>query len=386
MAIVIRDAQVLLGSTFTTLDLLATPDGIRFDTGRIRSPAITFDARGLVLLPGIVDVHGDAFERQIMPRPGVQFPLDVAFVETDRQLAANGITTACHGVTCSWEPGLRGSANAHRILKALEAMRPRFAVDTYLHLRHETFNLDAEQEVLAWIASGRIRVLAFNDHMEGIVKATTEKKGKIAKMIERSGLTAVEFEALVDRTWARSKEVPASIVRLAKAAQSAGIAAMSHDDRHVEDRAWFRELGCTIAEFPMTDATAQAAIAHGEPVVFGAPNVLRGGSHTGCPSASEMVSKGFCTILASDYYYPALPQAPFQLARQEILPLDAAWALVSTNPARALGFTDRGDIADGQRADLIVADVSQARLEIIATIAAGRLIHLVDGTRVSRRM
>lgn len=382
MTIVIHGGKALVGTVFATLDVVAAPEGIGIGQSPDAQPTLRFDARGLLVLPGIIDVHGDAFERQIMPRPGVHFPLDVAFRETDRQLVANGITTACHGVTWSWEPGLRGGDNARRILEALETMRPQFAADTYFHLRHETFNLDAEAEILEWLASGRIRVLAFNDHMEGIVKATNEKQSKIAKMIERSGLPPADFAALVERTWSRSREVPASIARLAIAARDAGIATMSHDDRHIEDRAWFRSLGCTIAEFPMTQATAKAAIASGEAVVFGAPNVLRGGSHTGCPSAGEMVAKGLCTMLASDYYYPALLQAPFRLASDGAASLEAAWALVSSNPAKALGFTDRGQIAAGMRADLVVVDTAHDRPSVVATIAAGKLVYLADGGRI----
>src|SRR5262245_19681537 len=88
------------------------------------------DADGLLVLPGIVDIHGDAFERQMMPRPGVDFPIDVALFDSDRQAIANGITTVFHGVTWSWEPGLRGPENARALLEGIERLRPRLAADT----------------------------------------------------------------------------------------------------------------------------------------------------------------------------------------------------------------------------------------------------------------
>jgi len=100
------------------------------------------NASGLLILPGIVDIHGDAFERQMMPRPGVGFPIDVALLESDRQALANGITTVFHGVTWSWEGGLRGAENARAILEGIERLRPRLGADTRYHLRHETYNLD----------------------------------------------------------------------------------------------------------------------------------------------------------------------------------------------------------------------------------------------------
>src|SRR5436189_1406210 len=116
--------------------------GIVTAIGAQASAEPTIDASGLLVLPGIVDIHGDAFERQIMPRPGVDFAMDIALVDSDRQAIANGITTVFHGLTWSWEPGLRGAENAHRFVKALTAVRPTLAADTRLHLRHETYNLD----------------------------------------------------------------------------------------------------------------------------------------------------------------------------------------------------------------------------------------------------
>jgi alpha-D-ribose 1-methylphosphonate 5-triphosphate diphosphatase len=383
MSFLIRNGDVLVEGAFARSDILAHPDGIRLDP--FSAPgAMALDAGGLVVLPGIIDVHGDAFERQIMPRPGVGFPLDVALMETDRQLAANGITTAYHGVTWSWEPGLRGSETAIALIDAIGALRPRLRVDTRFHLRHETYNLEGEAVILEWIAAGRIGVLAFNDHMESIVKAPGGKRAKLGKTIERSGLSEEAFHALVDRVWARRDEVPGSIERLAAAAVAAGVPVMSHDDRNPEDRRWYRARGCAISEFPMSEDAAREAIGAGEATVFGAPNVVRGGSHNGdCPAASDMVAKGLCSILASDYYYPALALAPGLLEMAGVARFAQAWALISTNPARGLRLHDRGMIAEGLRADLVLAKRHGDRLEIVATFVAGELVHLSEGARLS---
>jgi alpha-D-ribose 1-methylphosphonate 5-triphosphate diphosphatase len=110
------------------------------------------DAGGLLVLPGIIDLHGDAFERQIMPRPGVDFPIDIALIDSDRQAIGNGITTVFHATTWSWEPGLRSADNARQLLEAIETLRPQLAADTRFHLRHETYNLDAEAEISQWLA------------------------------------------------------------------------------------------------------------------------------------------------------------------------------------------------------------------------------------------
>jgi alpha-D-ribose 1-methylphosphonate 5-triphosphate diphosphatase len=302
-------------------------------------------------------------------------------MDTDRQLVSNGITTACHAVTCSWEPGLRSLDSAGQILDAIERCRPRLAVDTLFHLRHETFNLDAEALLSDWIRKGQVAVLAFNDHMEGIIRSKGEKATKLARTVERTGLTHEAFMEMADAYWARAQEVPGSIVRLAQVAREAGIAVLSHDDRSIDDRQNFRGMGSAVSEFPMAEHVAAEAIAAGEHVVFGAPNVVRGGSHTGCPSAREMVAKGLCTILASDYFYPSLPEAVHCLDRLGILEFAKGWQLVSRNPADALGLSDRGVIAPGKRADLVLARRNEAGLAVVATMVAGRIVMLTEAQR-----
>ncbi len=381
----IRNGRALLGNGWVTSPVsIEISDGIgtiATATGQREADWI-IDASDLLVLPGIVDLHGDAFERQLEPRPNVRVSLDVALLETDRQLIANGITTAYHGVTWSWEPGLRGADSARSIVAAIGRLASRLATDTRVHLRHETFNLEAEAEIIAWIETGRLGCIAFNDHMTGTIK-DRHRPEKMNKMIERSGLAASAFAELVERTYSRRSEVPGSITRLAAAAKAADVPALSHDDRDAEQRLWFRERGVGISEFPTTESAAEAAIAAGELTVFGAPNVIRGGSHTGCPMAAEMAGKNLCSVLASDYYYPALLLSPFKLAADNIMPLERAWALVSENPARALGHGDRGVLTDGRRADLILVDASTPALpRVVATLVNGRIRFLTEPERI----
>src|SRR6266568_4994092 len=152
MQIRIDSGQTLIDGRFEIASIHVDSDsGAITGIGNDAAAEQRIDASGLLVLPGIVDIHGDAFERQMMPRPGVGFPLDIALCESDRQAVANGITTVFHGVTWSWEPGLRGPDNARAILDALESLRPQLGADTRFHLRHETHNLDAEPEILAWL-------------------------------------------------------------------------------------------------------------------------------------------------------------------------------------------------------------------------------------------
>jgi alpha-D-ribose 1-methylphosphonate 5-triphosphate diphosphatase len=361
---------------------LATADGIIQSPDATTTASLQIDATGLLALPGIIDIHGDAFERSIMPRPGVSFGLRTALLDVDNQLVSNGVTTAFHGLTCSWEPGLRSLENTASILDALDQHKFRFSCDMRVHLRHEVFNLDAEASILDWIATGRIQALAFNDHMRGIVLSAGVKSKKIKQMAQRAGLSDEEFMALIERVMANESHVSDSLARLAAAARLQGIPMLSHDDRHLEDREAYRALGCEISEFPMQEEVATAAIGAGEMTVFGAPNVLRGGSHIGCPSAAQMAQKGLCSILASDYYYPAILQAPFLLAEEGRCTLAQAWALVSSHPARALGLSDRGVLAPGKRADIVLLEADQGEARLAATICGGELAWLGDPGRL----
>jgi alpha-D-ribose 1-methylphosphonate 5-triphosphate diphosphatase len=379
--ILIEGGRALLGGEFVETSLSIDGNDIsRFATaGR---GALELDARDLLVLPGIVDLHGDAFERQMMPRPGVDFPIDVALIDSDRQAIANGITTVFHGTTWSWEPGLRCGDNARKLLDAIETLRPRLAADTRFHLRHETYNLDAEDEIAGWLRNGRIDLFAFNDHMENTL-AVMNKPHKRRSMVDRTGLADAAFDELVQRVLSRADAVPASIARLARVAREAGVRMLSHDDSSPEMRRAFRAQGVGIAEFPVNEETAREAAAGGDAIVYGAPNVVRGGSHTGWTRASDMIAKGLCSVLASDYYYPAPLLAAFRLAAEKVLPLGKAWELVSAAPAKATGLADRGTLAEGQRADvLIVDDALPLRPRIIAVIASGRLVHLTDGSRL----
>lgn len=378
----LRNGRALIGSELVETSLTTSGQDIaQIDRGG-RAP-IAIDASGLLVLPGIVDIHGDAFERQMMPRAGVDFPIDVALVDSDRQAISNGITTVFHAATWSWETGLRSGDNARRLLEAIERLRPQFFADTRFHLRHETYNLDAEAEICEWLAEGRIDLFAFNDHMNGTV-ADMAKPHKRGRMVERTGLSSAAFDELVGRIVARAADVPASIARLAEAARAAEVRMLSHDDESPAMREAFRAQGVAIAEFPINEETARAAALAGDAIVYGAPNVVRGGSHTGWTRASDMIANGLCSVLASDYYYPAQLLAAFRLDADGVLPLAKAWALISEGPARAADLTDRGVLAEGRRADiLLVDDAIPLRPRVVAVISAGRLVHLTDATRLT---
>ncbi|MEL6643372.1 MAG: alpha-D-ribose 1-methylphosphonate 5-triphosphate diphosphatase [Pseudomonadota bacterium] len=337
------------------------------------------DARGLILAPALIDVHGDAFERQVMPRPGVFFPIETAVLETDRQLAANGIATTYHSITLGFEPGLRSVERGRELIAGIRALAPRLTVENRVQLRWETFATEAI-DVLDWAMDWELTPsLAFNDHLlmsmrsaeTGIQDRLFEHDPDYAVMdidddglfekrhrkhAERSGLDYDAFRVLVRDIWKRRPSIPAAIDGVAKRARARGVPMLSHDDTQARTRSFYRNLGADVAEFPMTMGPTEDARKAGDAIIFGSPNAVRGGSHIGSLSAADMVEDGYCDALASDYYYPAMLAAVDRLDRERRADRAHLWSLVSSGPARAMKLADRGEIAVGKRADLVLVD------------------------------
>jgi alpha-D-ribose 1-methylphosphonate 5-triphosphate diphosphatase len=330
------------------------------------------DARGSLVLPGIVDIHGDALERQIMPRPKTMFPLDIAMLETDRQLAANGITTAYHGITVSWEPGLRSLEQALDIIATLDRLEPQFLIDHRIHIRWETFALEEMAEVQALFTRAKKPLLAFNDHtLPTLTKARADNK--VQGSAERAMLDADAYMRLLHKAGERAADVPEAIYAMAAVARAMDVPMLSHDDVTPEMRVSFRQIGARIAEFPMNRETLVAAAEAGDVIVLGAPNVVRGGSHNGAIGAEDAIREKKCAVLASDYYYPAPVNAVLALAGRGSLGFEQGWGLISSEPADCCGLHDRGHIMEGHRADLMILPERCTRPAV--TIAGGRVVY-----------
>jgi alpha-D-ribose 1-methylphosphonate 5-triphosphate diphosphatase len=186
-------------------------------------------------------------------------------------------------------------------------------------------------------------------------------------------MTTADFVALIKAMWERRADVPSVIARAGARAQEAGAPMLSHDDSQPETRDFYRAHGARISEFPMNATVTRAAREAGDRIVFGAPNAARGGSHLGSPGAAEMVAEGLCDILASDYYYPAMLAAVARLRADGVALLPDLWKLVAANPAAALGLGDRGTIAPGQRADLVLIDWPEGATPAVRMcLSAGR--------------
>ena len=181
-----------------------------------------------------------------------------------------------------------------------------------------------------------------------------------------------EYLELLQDVSGRAGEVRFATETVAAQAREHGIVMLSHDDTSAEMRTGYRQLGARIAEFPLNFQTVESASAAGDVVVLGAPNVVRGGSHNGAISAEEAIRRKQCHVLASDYYYPSLRYAALKLAREGVLSFEAAWSLVSATPAQAAGLYDRGTLAVGKRADIII--VHEHSQQVVHSFSNGKSV------------
>jgi alpha-D-ribose 1-methylphosphonate 5-triphosphate diphosphatase len=343
--------------------------------GRItRGPLPEVDLTGYLILPGIIDLHGDGFERQIEPRPGAAFPLQAALPAVDRDCAANGVTTAWLAQGWSWEGGRRSPEGAEALLTALDAYRPQALTDLRVQLRAEVHLVDSGPQLIAAVARHRVDFVVFNDHLEQAQEMRRLRAEDFAIWARKNGRTPQEMLGAVEAAARRTREVPRHLCRLADAFDEMGVIYGSHDDPDGETRERYSMIGARVAEFPTTRRAAAAARAMMSPVLLGAPNVVRGGSQAGNVSAIDLIAEGLCNVLVSDYHLPALALAAWRLVDRGLMDLPGAWRLISGGPAEVMRMADRGRIEPGLRADLVVVHAATRRIE--ATIAGGRLTYL----------
>ncbi len=348
---------------------------LAIENGNIsKGPLPEIDLTGYLILPGIIDLHGDAFERHIAPRPSAPFPIATGLHATDRDAAANGVTTAWLAQSWSWEGGHRGPDMAEDIMAAMHNLRPHLMTDLRLQLRVETHTVDTADRLLAAVRRYGIDYVIFNNHLDEALHLAQARPAELIIWAAKSGRSAEAQLALVEAARKQSPQVPRYLCRLAEAFDTLGVHYGSHDDPDGETRERFSMIGARICEFPTARAAAALARAVNDPVLMGAPNVARGGAQSGNIAATDLIRRGLCDALVSDYYYPALAQAAFRLVDDGVLDLPAAWAMISQRPADILHLPDRGVIDYGKRADLCIVNAATRQVE--ATLVAGRLTHL----------
>ncbi|WP_299280994.1 alpha-D-ribose 1-methylphosphonate 5-triphosphate diphosphatase [uncultured Tateyamaria sp.] len=328
---------------------------------------------GYKVLPGIIDVHGDAFERHMAPRRGAMKQMAEGLVAVEAELAANGITTGVLAQFISWEGGLRSLEFADQVFGSLRDAKDALVTDLRPQLRFEISLLDLYEDLPQRIRDWDVAYVVFNDHLPHDRLAEGRKPPRLTGQALKAGRNPeAHFQMLLD-LHAQAMQAPEALGPLCAALTAQGVKLGSHDDATSHGHHAWHARGVAVAEFPETIEAAEAAQGVGNTVVLGAPNVVRGGSHKGNVSALDLVAMGLCDALASDYHYPSPRRAALMLARTGVLDFAQAWALVSSGPAVVLGLEDRGMLAPGKRADIVVLD---AQDRVAATLSGGRISYM----------
>ena len=353
---------------------VVTPDGV-LDHGSVRIeggliaeiaqapvPNATLSSQGLLLLPGFVDMHGDMIEREVEPRPNVRMPMELGLRDLDRRLAVAGVTTAYAALSfnpASVHGHIRHFDNTSAIIRTLKAMCDVLKVDHRVHARFEITFPDALRVVENLIAEGSVDLVSLTDHTPGQGQYR-DLEAHVARIAHEKGLSQTEAEEEVSRRIASRRstagDMTATLRAISYTCSAHGVALASHDDDTVAKVALMQALGASISEFPVTVEAATEARARGLATAMGAPNALRGKSYSGNLSARDAHGLGLLDILASDYHPSAILPAVLELAKADPQGLAGATRLATLNPARVLGLTDRGAIAAGLLADLVIAD------------------------------
>lgn len=315
--------------------------------------AEVIDLRGQTLIPGMIDLHCDALEKEVEPRPNVHFPLDFASAQADKRNAAAGVTTVFHALSfANEELGVRNNAFAASVARAVHAWNPHGLIDNRVHCRYEVTDPTAPEVLLELMEADEMHLLSVMDHSpgQGQFKDIAAFRDYLSRTYKKS---ETELDSLVANKLAQAEGAMDRIRTLVDAAKARNIHVASHDDDTPEKVETLHRLGVGISEFPINLESARAARERGMSTVFGAPNILRGKSQSGAVRALDAVLAGVADCLCADYHPATLIVAVFRLPELAGISLPEAVRLVTTNPAHAAGLDDRGEIAVGRRADLV---------------------------------
>lgn len=322
--------------------------------------AEAIDGEGGWLLPGLIELHTDNLDKFFTPRPKVDWPAHSAMSSHDALMVASGITTVLDAVAIGdVRDGGDRLENLEKMINAVEETQKRGLnrAEHRLHLRCELPHHTTLPLFEKLVGREPVSMVSLMDHSLGQRQYADRSKyrdyyqGKYHLTNEEMDKFEEEQMALA-AAWSQPNRQ-----RIAAICRERNIALASHDDATCEHVLESRQLGSVIAEFPTTIAAAQASRQHGMNILMGAPNIVRGGSHSGNVAAHHLAASGLLDILSSDYYPASLLDAAFRIADDEgnAFTLAQAIRLVSKNPAQALGLHDRGAIAEGKRADLVLA-------------------------------
>jgi alpha-D-ribose 1-methylphosphonate 5-triphosphate diphosphatase len=361
--LILSNARLVLADHVIERGWVACAGGTIVAAGEGRPPERGEDVEGDLVMPGLVELHTDHIEAHYMPRPKVYWDPIAAVVSYDGQMATSGITTVLDSLRVWREELVEGvDGDAAKLAEAIAAARDAnlLRCDHLLHLRCEIPMPSVVEEARPLIGRADVRLASLMDHTPGQRQFRDEKKLRDYYRGKNGGMTDQQLDRLFARRLELQEQCGAQNHRaLVDLARAHGTPLASHDDTTADHVAEAIADGVAIAEFPTTVEAAAALHAAGIRVLMGAPNLVRGGSHSGNVATRDLAEAGHLDILSSDYVPSSLLMAA--LAMPQIVAgvdLPAAVRTVTKTPAEAVGLDDRGEIAPGRRADLIRVGVA----------------------------
>ncbi|HWF96580.1 MAG TPA: alpha-D-ribose 1-methylphosphonate 5-triphosphate diphosphatase [Xanthobacteraceae bacterium] len=362
--LVLSNTRLVLADRVIEAGWIAIEDGMITDFGADRAPAGAEDVAGDFIIPGLIELHTDHLEAHYMPRPKVYWDPVAAVVSYDAQLASCGITTVLDSLRVWREEGVDEVGGEAALLAAAIATArdaEMLRVGHFLHLRCEVPMPDVVAEATVLIGWPEVRLVSLMDHTPGQRQFRDQEKLRTYYRGKAGGLTEAELDVLFAQRRDFAARNSASNYRdLVALARAHGLRLASHDDTTLEHVGQSVADRVAIAEFPTTLEAAHALHAAGISVLMGAPNLVRGSSHSGNVGTAELARAGLLDVMSSDYMPASLLMAAFHLPKAvPAIDLPQAVRTVTAAPAAAVGLDDRGEIAVGKRADLVRVRVSR---------------------------
>lgn len=386
-----RRTMLIANGTLVLPDSVVEQGGLYIENNRIATMGCQYrslssapaeqvvDAAGGFILPGFIDLHSDAIEKEIEPRPKAYFPTDVAFRELEKKTLGQGITTMFHSFSFAGsELGIRNDREAARAIQCIvQLARQSYLIRNKIHLRYEITNVNGLETVRRLLNEGLVDFLSVMDHTpgQGQFKTLQSYQNYLQKTYHLQISQAEKI--LSDKEQAR-QQGEENVRGLLLEAASLGVTTASHDDDDPSRIRYFHDLGVRVSDFPVSFEAAREANLFENKVCVGAPNVVRGGSQKNNLRAWDAIEAGIADVLCSDYYPPSILHAVFQLA-EELLTLPQAVRMATLNPARASGLDENlGSLETGKLADVIVVHTDDGLPSVTQSVVNGHLAYSVN--------
>ena len=381
--IILTNGQVVLPDRIIAAGEVLIEDGVIQQAGRIsNSRALAgetvIDAEGGFIMPGFVDMHCDAIEKEMEPRPGAFFDMEMVLPELEKKLAGQGITSMFHSFSFAGaEYGIREDCTAANCARHIVAMKSKGTlIRNKVHLRFEITNYPAVDLIQSLIADGVVDLLSFMDHTPGQGQYPTveDYKNYLEKTYHMPFEKVQEILSIKEQGRLQAGR---SVANLCRAAQLAGITMASHDDDDENTVRQYADMGVCIHEFPIRVNVAKAARGAGNSVCVGAPNIVRGKSTGKGMLAMDAIGEGAADIICSDYHPSSMLHAVFKLS-QETMALSEAVNMVSLNPAEVLSLQDVGALEAGKKGDVVVAKLHGRSPVVTTTVVDGIPVYSIQ--------